>query len=738
MRKLLQRIDWPTSVVGSLMLIGLVAIQLWNPPIVAGLRLKIFDQLQLMQPRPPQEVVPITIVAIDDASLHALGQWPWPRDLFALLIDQLGQMGAVSIVFDVIFAEEDRYSPPNLAARMRERAPDVAERLRGLPDTDEIMARAMADQRVVLGLPGLGEAEIAAPMPDLPVTVAMLGADPDRYIAKFATSSGLQPDLAQAASGIGLVTMTPDIDGIVRRVPLVAEVAGEIVPSLSLEALRTLTGERTLVVRGGEHGLDGIVMRGVMVPTGPDGRIWVRYGQPDPASYVSAHDILGGKADPQSINGRVIFVGATAAGLGDVKTVPGGYHFAGVEIQKQLLETMVSGVNLQRPVALINGERLFLLAFGLLLAWTGPFLRASYIPPVLALVAVTAAGVTWWAFTSRNLLVDGGYIAFALGMLLFWLAMAKYIREETQRRRIRNAFSRYLSPVMVDRLTRSQQALKLGGEKRDMTIMFTDIRGFTSISETFNNDPEGLTQLLNRYFTAMTEAIQASGGTIDKYIGDAIMAFWNAPLEDEHHARNACLAALAMRARLHEVNDELVAASQAGGTPAPPTIRCGIGLNTGMCFVGNLGSDQRFNYSVIGDPVNVASRVEGQTKGYGCDILIGEDVFARAPGLACLEADRVQLVGKSEPLGLYALLGDETVARSETFHELHDLHEQMLAAYRDRAWDLCQRRARQCQKRALSFGISKLYDVYMQRVEAYRVNPPPSDWLGYEVATSKA
>lgn len=737
MRRILRATDWPTSVVGSLMIVALFTLKVWDPALVAGLRLKVFDQLQLIEPRPAQAVVPIAVVEIDDRSLNELGQWPWPRDLFAELIDRLKERGALTVVFDVIFAEADRYSPPNYAKRLATLAPDVAARLAGLPDTDQRMAQAMRSQPVVLGISGLAGSGESAPMPTIPVTIASMGVEPDRYINRFERSTGITETLAENASGIGLVTITADVDGIVRRVPLVAKLSGSIVPSLALEALRTLTGERTMIVRGGEHGLDGISMRGVMIPTTPDGRVWVRYGEPDFASYVSAADVLNGTADPAKLDGRVIFVGGTAAGLGDIKTVPGGRFFAGVEIQRQLLETMLSGIHLQRPTALVNAERLVLLVFGLALAWTGPLLRASFIPPLLATIVALAAGTTWYLFTTYHLLFDGAYLAMAIGVLLFWLAMAKYIREEAQRRRIRSAFSRYLSPVMVDRLTRSTTALRLGGEKREMTILFSDIRGFTTISEAYAEDPEGLTHLLNRYFTAMTETIQGSGGTIDKFIGDAIMAFWNAPLAIDAHAQAACRAALRMRDKLAELNHELMTEA-AMANRSVPELKAGIGLNAGVCFVGNLGSDQRFNYSVIGDPVNLASRIEGRTKGYGVDILIGEAVWHGIEGLAALEADRVQVVGKTAATVVYALIGDETVAATPAFAELAAEHEVMLQAYRARDWNACERLLARCRPLSDPFRLDKLYALYAERVAGFRANPPPVDWNGSEIATSKS
>ena len=281
----------------------------------------------------------------------------------------------------------------------------------------------------------------------------------------------------------------------------------------------------------------------------------MRYGLPRPGPVRAAADVLAGTVPPGRLEGHIVFIGASAAGLGDIKPAPIVGAMPGVEIQASLLQTLVSGSILRRPVDVVQLENLTLLVLGLVLAWAGPFLRASFLPALLGLVVAGGLGITWYAFRYHELLVDGVYVAAALAVLLFWLAMARYVREEARRRTIRNAFSRYLSPVMVDRLTSSARALNIGGERRELTVLFTDIRAFTTLSERYEDDPEGLTALLGRYFTAMTAIIQENSGTIDKYIGDAIMAFWNAPLPVEQHARQACLAALRMREGLGELNE---------------------------------------------------------------------------------------------------------------------------------------------------------------------------------------
>ncbi len=482
--------------------------------------------------------------------------------------------------------------------------------------------------------------------------------------------------------------------------------------------------------------MTGVSLAGTTLPVDLEGRAWVRYGLPDPDQYVRAADVLAGRVAADRLQGHIVLVGASAAGLGDIKPAPVVGVMPGVEIQASLLRTLMSGSVLRRPVETVQLENLAILVLGLALAWTGAFLRAGFLPVLLGLVVASGLGVTWYAFRYHELLVDGIYVAGALAVLLFWLAMARYVREELRRRTIRTAFSRYLSPVMVDRLTSSARALNLGGERRELTVLFSDIRGFTALSERFEDDPVGLTELLTRYFTAMSATIQEHSGTIDKYIGDAIMAFWNAPLPVAHHPRAACLAALRMRAELAGLNAALAEEASQRGEAADP-IRIGIGLNTGVCFVGNMGSEQRFNYTVIGDPVNVASRIEGRCRAYSVDIVIGEPTRAAASELAALEIDRVRLLGKTTTSCLYTLIGDEQVARSERFGELAGEHAAMLEAYRERDWTTAMQRLRRCHHLGQSYGLHDFYEMYGLRIALYMTEPPPPGWDGSIVAEDK-
>jgi adenylate cyclase len=311
-------------------------------------------------------------------------------------------------------------------------------------------------------------------------------------------------------------------------------------------------------------------------------------------------------------------------------------------------------------------------------------------------------------------------------------SLVSYLKSETERRQVRNAFTRYMHPKLVEELAKHPEKLRLGGETRPMTILFCDIRGFTTISEQF--DAHGLTQMINKFLTPMTGIIMDNRGYIDKYIGDCIMAFWNAPLDDRDHAVNACVSALSMHQRLAELGEVWEAEAKAEGRKYVP-IHIGIGLNTGDCCVGNMGADQRFNYSVLGDDVNLASRLEGQSKPYGVGTVIGPRTRELTPEFAALELDLIRVKGKTRPVRIFTLLGDPEMAESVEFKSHAGRHERLLAAYRSQKWDEAESLLAQCRQADLHLG--KLYDLYAERISAFRQNPPGADWDGTYTATSK-
>ena len=408
-----------------------------------------------------------------------------------------------------------------------------------------------------------------------------------------------------------------------------------------------------------------------------------------------------------------------------------------IDIHAQVLEHLLTGNFLERPDYAMALEEFVIIVLGIMLASVLPRVSAKASAAIgFTTIALVLIG-GWAAFRWANTLVDPSYPALVLGFMATGITLYTYNTAEAQRSQIRSAFGQYLAPALVEQLAQSPEKLVLGGEEREMTILFSDVRGFTAISEFYKDDPQGLTSLMNRLLTPITNTIVDHEGTIDKYIGDAVMAFWNAPLSVPNHEVKACDAALAMIDCLEVLNRERREEATSAGQPFLP-FRIGIGINTGRCVVGNLGSDLRFNYSVLGDPVNVASRLEGQTKYYDVPIIIGSRTAEKAKEqFALLELDLIAVKGKTEPQTIYALLGRDKIAGDIRFQELRKLYSTMLYCYRSRDWEGALEAIELCQSAELNFGLTGLFDLYRTRIQAFRESAPPDDWTGIFVAETK-
>ena len=726
-----------TRAICILLLLALIPLRIVDPPPLEEIRLRTFDFYQSLRPR-PTVARPVTIVDIDETSLKEIGQWPWPRTIVADLVTQLTQLGAVAIAFDVIFAEPDRMSPSIAATSFRNLDDDTRNKLRSLPSNDEVLAEAIQRSRVVVGQVGS-----ATPVPRLqteaalPTGFAVKGPDPSPFLVTFAGLLRNVPAIEQAAAGRGVFSILPERDGIVRRVPIIMQAQGAMVPSLSMELLRVVADSGAILVRTDEAGVQSVAVPGLELPTDQNGRLWVHFNRHDPGRYISANDVLQGRVLRDNVEGKLVLIGTSAAGLLDVKTTPVAAAMPGVEVHAQILESALANSLLTYPSYAIGAELVVAVVVGLAIIIVAPMLRASIVISLGAVVVAALIGVSWYLYSQYDLLIDFTYPLLASGFVYLTLIFVNYFQEQKQRQQIRAAFGYYLSPALVEQLARSPEKLVLGGEERRMTILFGDVRGFTTISEHYKHDPQGLTRLMNRFLTPLTNAIIERNGTIDKYIGDAIMAFWNAPLDDPRQEVNACEAALEMLARADKLNQEFKReADQNGGTYMP--LRVGIGLNTGPCVVGNMGSDFRFNYSVLGDTVNVASRLEARTKDYRIPIVIGEGTAQKAKEkLATMEIDRIQVKGKTQPETVFTVLGRAELCRDPNFLELQELTTKMLRYYREQNWTQALDTIEPCRKAAEGFGVGALYHMYTERIEAFRRNPPPSNWNGVYEAESK-
>jgi len=385
----------------------------------------------------------------------------------------------------------------------------------------------------------------------------------------------------------------------------------------------------------------------------------------------------------------------------------------------------------------IAAELAAAIVIGLAIVAVAPLLSAFTVIALGALLIAGLVGASWYFFVAHNLLIDFTYPLMSCWLIYLVLTFVNYFREQQQRQQIRSAFGFYLSPQLVEQLARSPERLVLGGEERRMTILFSDVRGFTTISEHYKDDPQGLTRLMNRFLTPLTNAIIERKGTIDKYIGDAIMAFWNAPVDDPDQESNACEAALQMLERAATLNGELKREAEANGGVYMP-LRIGIGLNTGPCVVGNMGSDFRFNYSVLGDTVNFASRLEARTKDYRLPLVIGSRTAEGAKQkFATMEIDLIQVKGKTQPEAVFAVLGRAEAEQDPRCGQLRELNAQMLARFRKQKWDETLSLIDRCRKLADGFDVAGLYEMYVERIETYRADPPGPDWDGVYEAESK-
>jgi adenylate cyclase len=713
------------------LLIGFAALRIVDPGPLEELRVRTFDTFQRIAPR-VKTARPVAIVDIDEKSLAKLGQWPWPRTQLADLIVNLTNLGAVTISFDAVFSEPDRLNPDVAAKTMRDLDEVTRAKLRDLPSNDQVLADAIRRSRVVLGETGLDSAEPQLDK-DLPVTgFASIGGDIEPFLFEFPGLLRNIPVLEKSAAGRGLITIKPERDGIIRRVPMVLRTQGTMMPSLSLETLRVVTGTPTVLIRSDKAGagINSIKLKQLEIPTDKNGQFWVHFARQDPSIYVPAIDVLDGSVPPDRIKGKLVLIGTSAVGLNDIKTTPVSPAMPGVEVHAQVLESLLTGAALSQPNYAIALEFFAAIILGLLVIAFAPGVGPVTLVLFGALFATFLVGTSWYFYQHDRLLLDFTYPLLSTTAIYLTLIFSSFVREQAQRRQIRSAFNQYLSPALVEQLAQSPEKLVLGGEEREMTILFSDVRGFTTISETYKRDPQGLTRLMNRFLTPLTNAILARKGYIDKYMGDAIMAFWNAPLDDRQHELNACEAAVDMLECIEELNQVREQEAKDGGHVYIP-IHVGIGLNTGSGVVGNMGSDLKFNYSVLGDAVNLASRLEGQTKEYGFPIIVGsKTALAAKDKFAILELDFIMVKGKKEPEVIYAVCGREDVAHSESFQRLRNLTIEMLACYRNRDWDGAQDAIARGRKSDEIRALGYLFNLYEARIQSYRKNPPPEDWNG--------
>jgi adenylate cyclase len=889
---------WSQFVVPFLLLILMLGLRVVDPGILQQIRWLTFDTYQRLEPRNYNPDLPTKIIDIDDQSLERLGQWPWPRTVLAEMVENLAAAGVAAVAFDMVFAEPDRTSPSAILEQLK-LPPEVqplSDAIAALPSHDDIFAQTLSGLPIITGFVMTNSAGYRRPARKS--TFAIAGDDPKPFVINFAGAVVNLRQIEIAATGNGAFNSTPEADSVIRRVPLLFQSQGELYPSLAAEALRVVQGAKTYLVKssgasattafGAQTGIDTIAIGQFQAQTDASGRMFLKFTPSEPDRYLPAWRILENDFHPSDVAGKIVFVGTSAAGLLDLRATPLQKAVPGVELHVQVIEQILTGDFLERPSFAEGAELIYLAILGLLMIF---LLRT--VGAILSLVGGALAtsiviGGSFYAYGAQGWLVDPVIPSIMVFVMFLTSTVVSYLTSEAQRRFVRDAFGRYLSPIVVQELAKHPEQLQLGGEQKTMTILFTDVRDFTSISEGFKQNPQGLTQLINRFLTPMTDVILEHGGTLDKYMGDALMAFWNAPLDDEQHAIHACHAALDMYEALARLNAEFLedspiamlsaekghqavragpeeldvsdsgeiglttkmphfeftalldeaesgnasaqyrlgkayrdgvggerdlaaaaecfrlaaeqgyakaqrhlgtcyakglgvkkdrtagliwlslAADQGLATAeislkelraaAKPEerneaerlvrvwqpkesekkdfqLRIGIGISTGECIVGNVGSTHRFDYSVLGDSVNLASRLEGQTKDYGVGIIISDTTHALAPGFACLELDLIAVKGKRDAVRIFGLLGPPDMAASEEFKALQQTHDSMLAAYRAQDWREARELADTCMQ--MDENRSALYDLYRDRIGHFELEPPGENWDGVYTALTK-
>ena len=626
--------------------IVLLGVRVNNNDTVKTLRYKTWDYFQTIHSR--QDVSDlITIVDIGEKDIAKYGQWPWPRHIMAMLHAKLGDAGAVVINYNILFAEPDRMGSTQYlnSFPMSDETRELLQKK--LVDTDKVFAMVIKESgNTILMMSVKNNIDNVLPS----TTQIIKKGNVEQWLWNYA---GIVPPLTKLTVGVagsGVNVTAPEPDSVVRKMPILITVGNKIYPSMLIENVRVINKSSRIKVIAKEHGIDEIlVKKNAGIPVNHNAEMYINYADPKKYNHVSADYVLSSEFDANTVKGKIVVVGLDAAGLSVLKYTPFGLT-TDQEITAQALDTLLTGKYLTRLPQADTYEILFMGLLGLLMIVLIPRVSVLFSVPLLVFVLGGISYASFMAYTNKGWLIDPSFAVLYIFLIWSHSTYNNFATQSRLRKQIKKQFEHYLAPEMVKKLQKDPSLLKLGGETRNMTFMFSDIRGFTPISEKFKSNPAGLTKLINRFLTSMTNVIIKNGGTIDKFMGDCIMAFWNAPLDNDKHRQLAVKSAIEMQIELALLNVQLVA----GGFPR---INIGIGINTGQALVGNMGSDQRFDYSVIGDPVNLASRLESSSKTLGKTLIISENTMKGIEHIFPFEyIDSITVKGKTEPIKVYTVI----------------------------------------------------------------------------------
>ena len=681
----------------------------------------------------------IVIIDIDEASQAELGQWPWPRNTLATLVDRLFDDYGVRVLgLDVLFAEAEETSAERLLDELEsDSVAGKLEQMRATLDSNYRFAESLIARDVVTGFvfkdslsPGEPEATGALPAP------IIAGSDLDGVTVPFVDASGFAGNLRalqeNAFAGGFFDSPLIDADGVFRRAPLVQQYAGDLYPSLALAVAHVALGSPPVGLQfaarddGRMSGieLEHFMLGDIPIPVSEQAAVFIPYRGPQESfPYIPAKDVLSGAAPVELLENRIALLGASAAGLLDLRSTPVGQRYIGVEAHANLIAGLIDGEIRQQPAYSDGLELFLLLVVAVLTAWLLPRLAPLSSLAFVVFILVGAMAGNLWLWSALGLVVPlASVLMYTLIAAMLHITYGFFI-EQRNKRHLSQIFGQYIPPSLVEEIDASGEEISLEGETREMSVLFSDVRGFTTISEGL--DATELTRMMNEFLTPFTSAVQQHRGTIDKYMGDCVMAFWGAPLVDEEHARHALLSAFDMLAAVESLDEPF----EAKGWPA---IRVGVGIASGEMNVGNMGSEFRIAYTVMGDTVNLGSRLEGLTKQYGVDIIVNDRTAELVPDFTFRELDLVRVKGKHEPVAIFEPVALTAQVPAET-KALLDRYARALAAYRSRDWGVAERDFASMAEQESAL----LYNVYLDRIKRFRQNPPPEDWDGVFEHTTK-
>ena len=663
----------------------LLAFKLQDPYLVEATRLKFYDYTMLDKAKQSEQIV---VINLGEKSIEKYGQWPFPREVHAKIIDDVYGRGAALVGSTILMPESDRMGTDNVLSDSLKKYPVVLSQT-----VSDSCSRVSTTIRKT-GVAVIGDGEATEFLPQYPCVLSNVSI------------------LQEAAAGVGITSTLPEADGVVRRVPLLSESSGEYYPAFALEMLRVAAGDSSYQAKINQTGVEALRIPSFeTIKTDEYGRVFI-----NPNYRFQSYEI--GASPLPDLTGKIVILGVTASGVSNPVATPSGAQHPH-QLQASILETLINGDSVSIPnwTQLVDLAALLVLALSLIMisrlkysiVWIGLILGGYLYLPV-------------YLFASKGILLDVTFNVIAVAIIYMHIYTVKFISEYMQKQQIKKQFGTYLSPDLVARLQRQPELLKLGGESRKLSIMFTDVRGFTTISEHYGEDVQGLTSIMNRYMTVMTRAILENHGTLDKYIGDAQMAFWNAPLDNNKHALDAVRTAFQMLKDLETFNEEIT-------REGIPAFGMGLGINTATVVVGNMGSDQRFDYTCLGDGVNLAARLEGQTKPYGVKLIVGPQTAESVGNVyQVVELDLIAVKGKKEPARIYTVLDVADIAG-----EL--MHKKFLELYRQGEWDAALN-VTKALKRCWNEELNAYYAMMEERIENLKFEKP-WEWDGIYRATSK-